>query len=258
MGTGHWRKGALKALAFAAVALGYVLWRHGGTLPASSRFWGLLALVIGPQIVAIVAADYLVRTGHEVVGKLVGFAGLAWLLGGSALLAAKTEALTLTDAERAPFVTTNDRGEQRLRHPTLGFSVLHPGPGFVVEGAQAFRRDAHFYSFVDATAAERLVIGLFKGQGESSASLRKLLETMGRQTDAVGGDAKLPARIVDVETSPGDPPRGVLKIALADGRHFQTAGYGWRAADGTSFAILVAVMARDREAGSEVLASFRP
>ena len=258
MGTALWRRGALKALAFAAVAFGYVLWRHGGTLPASTRFWGLLALVIGPQIVALFVGDYLVRRGREVVGKLVGFAGLAWLLGGGALLGAKAEAATLTNAERAPFVTIDDGGERRLRHPALGFSVLHPGAGFVLEGAQAFRRDAHFYSFVDGAAAERMVIGLFKGQGESSASLRKLLETMGRQTDTLGGDAKSPARVAEVETSPGDPPRGGLKIALGDGRHFQIAGYGWRAADGTPFAILVAVMARAPEAGTEVLASFRP
>ncbi len=254
----EFRKGALKALAPAALGFGYLLWRYGGTLPTSARFWGLLALVVGPEIVGTLASDYLIRTGRVVVGKLVGLAGVVWLIGGCTLLATKTNAATLTDAERVPFVSVEDEGEVRLRHPTLGFSILHPGPGFTPDIAQAFSRDAQFYSFVDPGAAARLVVGLFKDQGESSASLRKLLERMGHDADALSGGAAIPARVVGMEIAPADPPRGSLQIVLGDGRHFRVTAHGWRAPDGTPFAILVAMMARAPEAGADVLASFRP
>jgi hypothetical protein len=258
MPTVDWKRGVLAALAPPAVALGYLLWRHGGALPTSTRFWLLLVLVIGPDIALVLAGDYLQRTGRVAVGKLLAFAGLAWLLGGCALLAAKTSAVTFTDAERAPFVTVEEDGRRWLRHPTLGFSVLHPGPGFSAERSEAFRQDAHFYSFVDPNERERLTIGLFKGQGGSAASLRTLLETMSRQTDTLGGGNGLPARVVDLDAAPTEPPRGALHVVLGDGRHFRAAAYAWRSADGTPFAILVAIMARAPDAGADVLASFRP
>jgi hypothetical protein len=257
MGTVDWRKGALKAIAPAALVLAYLLWRNGGTLPTSPRFWGLLLVIIGPELVGAVAAEHLSRTGRGAAGKLISLASIAWLFGATALLAAKTNAATLTDAERAPFVVDESEGERRLRHPTLGFSILHPGPGFTAERAVAFRPDAEFYSYVDPAAASRLIIGLFKGQGGSSASLRELLESMASQADALGGPARVPARVLDLSTSPTGPPRGVLRIALGDGRLFRTAGYGWRTADGTPFAVLVAVIARAEDASSDVLASFR-
>jgi hypothetical protein len=252
------KRGVFVALAPPAVALGYLLWTNGGTFPTSTRFWALLSLLIAPDIAAALAGEYLRRTGRVVAGKLLAFAGMAWLLGGCALLAAKTNTTTLTDAERAPFVSVDDGGQRWLRHPTLGFSVLHPGPGFQAERAVAFRRDAQFYSFIDPGERERLVIGLFKGQGESSVSLRTLLETMSRQADTLGGGAQAPARVVELETSPGEPPRGVLHLVLGDGRHFRTTAYGWRSPDGTSFATLVAVIAQAPDASADVLASFRP
>jgi hypothetical protein len=258
MGRAEWKKGALTALAPAGLALGYLAWRNGGTLPSSARFWALLLLVIGPEIAGALAGEYLQRTGRGLAGRLVALGGMVWLLGGCALLAAKTDAATLTDAERAPFVSVDDGGERRLRHPTLGFSVLDPGRGFTAERAQAIGPESQFYSFVNPGGAERLVIWLFKGQGDSTSSLRKLLETVSRQSDVLGGDAKVPVRVVELQTSPVEPPRGVLRIALDDGRQFRTTAYGWRAADGTSFAILVAVMARAPDAAADVLASFRP
>jgi hypothetical protein len=199
-----WKKGALKTLAPFGLALGYLLWRNGGTLPASARFWALLFLVVGPDVAGALAGEHLKRTGRVAAGTLVTFAAMAWLFGGIALLAAKTNAATLTDAERAPFVSVDDGGERRLRHPTLGFSILHPGPGFTAERAVAFRPDAQFYSFVAPGAAEaaKLVIGLFRGQGDSSTSSRTLLEAMSRQADTLGGAAKVPARVVELDTSP--------------------------------------------------------
>jgi hypothetical protein len=258
MGKVNWTKLALVALAPAGLALGYAFWRYGATLLASPRFWALLLPTIVTEVGGALAGEYLEQTGRVVIGKLVGLAAIAWLIGGCVLFEAKTSAATLTSIERAPFVTVDDGDRPRLRHPALGFSILHPGPAFIAERTQTFRPDTQFYSFVDPGEAVRLVIGLFKGQGESSSSLRQLLQGLSSQANALGGEAKVPARVVELETSEAEPPRGSLRLVLGDGRLFRTTAYGWRAADGTPFVILLGVIAHTPDAGADVLASFRP
>jgi len=258
MATVNWRQGLAKVLVPAALAFGYLLWRNGGTLPSSIKFWGIIALLILPEMATGLAGHYLEKTGRPGVGKLITFAGLAWLFGGAFFLAPKTQAVTLTDAERAPLVTLDEGNQRRLRHPTLGFSLLHPGPGFVANESNAFRPGAHFYSFTDSEARVRVTVGLFKGQGAASGSLRELLEAMSKNTDALGGRAGIPPRVEKLEVSGDDPPRGALEMVLGDGRFLRTSAYGWRAPDGTPFAIFVTVMAHSYAPGTAVLASFRP
>jgi hypothetical protein len=256
--TVNWRRGLAKVLVPAALALGYVLWRNGGTSHSSIRFWGIIALLFLPEMAAGLAGHYLEQTGRPGVGKLVGFAGLAWLFGGVFFLVTKTQAVTLADAERAPLVTVDENNQRRLRHPTLGFSLLHPGPGFVADDASAIRSSAHFYSFTDSEARVRISVGLFKGEGDTSGSLRDLLEGMSKNMDAVAGPAARPARVEKLEVSGEEPPRGALEMVLGDGRHYRTRAYGWRSPDGAPFAILIAVTAHSYAPGSAVLASFRP
>ena len=47
-------------------------------------------------------------------------------------------------------------------------------------------------------------------------------------------------------------------MVLGDGRFLRTNAHGWRAADGTPYAILMTVMAHSYAPGTAVLASFRP
>lgn len=252
-----WRRGLAKVLVPAALAFGYVLWRNGGTLHSSIRFWGIIALLFLPEIAAGLAGHYLEQTGRPGAGKLIGFAGLAWLFVGCFVLATKTQTVTLADAERAPLVIVDEGKQRRLRHPTLGFSLLHPGPGFVASDSNAFRPSAHFYSFTDSEARVRLTVGLFKGQGDAG-SLHELLEAMSKNTDALGSRTGSPPRVEKLEVSGDEPPRGTLEMLLGDGRYLRTSAYGWRAADGTPYAILVTVMAHSYAPGSAVLTSFRP
>ena len=222
MATVDWRRGLAKVLVPAALAFGYLLWRNGGTLPSSIRFWALIALVFLPEMAAGLAGHYLEQTGRPGAGKLITFAGLAWLFGGGALLATKTQAVTLADAERAPLVTVDEGNQRRLRHPTLGFSLLHPGPGFVAHESSAFRPSAHFYSFTDSEARVRFTVGLFKGKGDGPGSLRDLIEGMSKNTDALGGRAGSPPRVEKLEVSGDEPPRGTLEMVLGDGRLLRT------------------------------------
>jgi hypothetical protein len=253
-----WRRGLAKVLVPAVLAFGYLLWRDGGTLPSSIKFWGLVMLVFLPEMAAGLTGHYLEQTGRSGAGKLVGFAGLAWLFVGCVVLATKTQAVTMAAAERAPLVIVDEGNQRRLRHPTLGFSLLHPGPGFVASDSNAFGRSAHFYSFIDSEARIRLTVGLFKGKGDAAGSLRGLLEGMSKNTDALGGRAAHPPRVEKLEVSGDEAPRGALEMVLGDGRHLRTSTYGWRAADGTPYAILVTVTAQSYAPGGAVLASFRP
>jgi hypothetical protein len=166
--------------------------------------------------------------------------------------------VSFTDDERVPFVTVKRKGEYRLLHPTLGFSILHPGRGFVATGSQAFRPDAQFYSFVDEAAREALLIGLFKGQGETPASLRKLVEEMGRQAGALGGNAGTPVRVVQLDVPDGDPPRGELHAIIGEDRHYRLSAYGWAREGGAPLAVLIAVMSPAADAHADVRASFQP
>ena len=257
MATVNWPRGLAKVLVPALFAFGYLLWSNGGTLPGSIKFWGIIALLILPEMATGLAGHYLEQTGRPGVGKLITFAGLAWLFGAGFFLASKAQAVTLTYAERAPLVTVDEGHQRRLRHPTLGFSLLHPGPGFVESDPNASRPSAHFYSFTDSEARVRVTVGIFKGEGDAR-SLRGLLEGMSKNTDALGGRAGTPPRVEKLEVSGDEPPRGALEMVLGDGRFLRTNAYGWRAPDGTPFAIVVTVMAHSYAPGSAVLASFRP
>ena len=164
MATVNWPRGLAKVLVLALFAFGYLLWSNGGTLPGSIKFWGIIALLILPEMATGLAGHYLEQTGRPGVGKLITFAGLAWLFGAGFFLASKAREVTLTYAERAPLVTVDDGHQRRLRHPTLGFSLLHPGPGFVEGDPNASRPSAHFYSFTDAEARVRVTVGISRAR----------------------------------------------------------------------------------------------
>lgn len=256
-GAVDWKRGLAKVLLPTAVAVGIAV-RNVGPLLGTVRFWGMLALIVAPEIAAGVASNYLRQSGRQALATLLAGAGIAWLVGGVALLTRHNDAVALTDAERAAFVTVEEGGQRRLRHPALGFSFLDPGPGFEATSSRAFRADAQFYSFADRERGIGLTIGLFKGQGDSPTSLRTLLESMSGQASALGGPGKVSTQIVELETPPDDPPRGDLHVVLGDGRHYRLQGYGWRSPDGTPFAILIAAMAHAPNAAADVLSSFRP
>jgi len=251
-----WRKELPKILVPPALAVGFAVWR-GGAFLSSAWAWGILALILVPEIGAGFASAYLRGAGRQMTATLVAGVGFVWLFGGVGWLTMHNRAVAMTAAERADFVTVEEGGRRRLRHPGLGFSFVDSKGGFERMGSQAFRSDAHFYAFVDRGQQIGLTIGLFKGQGDSPASLRELLETMRREASALGGAAKTPTTVVELNTA-DDPPRGDMHVMLGDGRHYRLKAYGWRSPDGAPFAILIGALADAPDAASDVLASFSP
>jgi len=253
------KRALLVALAPAALIVGYFAWQNHGRPPGNLvRFWPV-ALLVGIEAPTAFIASYLSQTGRRAAAGIVTLAGGLAFFGVGEYFRVKTEAVTLTDGERMSLVAVEEGGRLRLKHPTLGFSILHPGSGFVDQGGQAFRANAQFYSFVDRSSDAGLFVGLFKGNGDSPASLRELLEAMADHLRDSSGTPGSRVRLVDLETPATEPPRGTLHAIIGDHRHYRIEGHGWKPPDGEpSFAILIAVMAPTAEAYADVLASFRP
>src|SRR6185369_3883666 len=146
-----------------------------------------------------------------------------------------------TAEERAPFAEVDRGGERRLSHPTLGFSILHPGPGFVATGSQAFRADAQFYAFADQAAGESLTVGVFKGQGQSPWSLRKLVDQMGAHASTLAGGSGARVQVVAMDVPDADPPRGEMHAIIGKNRHFRLRAYGWDRRGQPPVAVIVAI-----------------
>ena len=252
-----WKRPLIYALVVAGLIIAYAAWgAHGHGY--GRRFWLLIAPLVVVAGGGTFAGSYLSQTGRRRAAVLVTLVTLATYLGISEIFRAKTAAATLTDAERAALVSIDEGGQRRLKHPTLGFSILHPGAAFIDGGAQAYRANAQFYSYFDPSSDAALFVGLFKDQGDSPDSLRELLTSISGQLGDLSGGTGASVHLVSLETPDTDPPRGTLHATVGDRRHYRIQAHGWKPDGHTPFAILIAVMAPTADAYGDVLASFRP
>ena len=117
------------------------------------------------ELVLALATSWLAQKGREGLSRLIRGGVTIAVLGGAWWFARRTSA-AFTNEERAPLArASSEHGEPRLRHPALGFSILHPGPGFVLPASQAYRADAQFYVFTDEAGVEAVTLALFKRVG---------------------------------------------------------------------------------------------
>jgi hypothetical protein len=250
-----WWRALAAALGLPVVVLGYLLLTQSSGRPASLlKAWGPVAAI---WAVTAFPISYLSQTGRKAASTLLSVLVIAGLFGVSEFFKVKTEERTFTSDERAGLVAVDDGGERRLRHPTLGFSLLHPGPGFAPTIDQPFRASGHFYAFDDPARGERLAVAVFKGQGESIASLTSLVETM--RGELVRGEAS------GFESSPSAvlPADGALRsVTLSshfkNGREARLRAYGLDVPARGPFAVLIMVVAAEPDRFSDLLASLRP
>jgi hypothetical protein len=176
----NWRRGLGPSLALIAATVGYAAWiGRANSGHQAIRFWAIVAVFVLGEVVLALATSYLAQTGREGLSRFIRGGVTIAFLGGAFWFGDRVSGTVFTNEERAPFVAVDRNGERRLLHPALGFSILHPGPGFVPSASQAYRANAHFYVFTDQAGGEALTVGLFKGFGGSSASLRDLIEEDG-------------------------------------------------------------------------------
>lgn len=255
----NWRRGLGPSLLLIAATIGYAAWisrAHSSHHPI--RFWAIVAVFVLGELVLALVTSYLAQNGREGLSRLIRGGVTIAFLGGVLWFGDRVSSTVFTNEERAPFVAVDRNGERRLLHPALGFSILHPGPGFVPSASQAYRANAHFYVFTDPQGGEALNVGLFKGFGGSSASLRELIEEMGKEAGALAGKTGAPVRVVRLEAPDADPPRAELHAIIGEGRHYRLSGYGWKRPGQAPIAVLIAVLSAGADAHSDVLASFQP
>jgi hypothetical protein len=260
MGAGfNWRRGLGPSLLLIAATVGYAAWIGRANSGAQAiRFWAIVAVFVLGELVLALATSYLAQNGREGLSRLLRGGVTIAFLGGVLWFGNRVSSTVFTNEERVAFVAVDRNGERRLLHPALGFSILHPGPGFVPSGSQAYRANAHFYAFTDQQAGEALTVGLFKGFGGSSASLRDLIEEMGKQAGALAGKTGASVRVVRLDAPEADPPRAELDAIIGEGRHYRMSGYGWKRPGQSPIAVILAVMSPEADAHSDVLASFQP
>ena len=97
---------------------------------------------------------------------IAGFAALV-ALGIGARFMRPDPLPTLTKADRAPLLDTVAAGRRVLKHPTLGFTFLHPGDAFseAPELVAALRKSqpdpkVHFYALGNAEQTAQIIIGI--------------------------------------------------------------------------------------------------
>jgi hypothetical protein len=255
----NWRRGLGPSLALIAATVGYAAWiGRANSGHQAIRFWAIVAVFVLGEVVLALATSYLAQTGREGLSRFIRGGVTIAFLGGAFWFGDRVSGTVFTNEERAPFVAVDRNGERRLLHPALGFSILHPGPGFVPSASQAYRANAHFYVFTDQAGGEALTVGLFKGFGGSSASLRDLIEEMGKQAGALAGKTGAPVRVVRLEAPEAEPPHAELHAIIGEGRHLRMSGYGWKRPGQAPIAVLIAVTSSEADAHSDVLASFQP
>jgi len=255
----NWRRGLGPSLAVIAATIAYAAWiGRGHSSHQAVRFWGVVALVVAGELVLGLGTSYLAQTGRDGLSRLIGGGVSIALLGGAWWYGQRPQSTAFTAEERAALVAVDRNGERRLLHPALGFTILHPGPGFVPAGSQAFKANAHFYTFTNQGEGELLAIGLFKGFGGSSDSLRGLVQDMGKQAEALAGPTRAPVRVVELEVPDDDPPHAEMHAIIGESRHYRLSGYGWKRPGQAPIAVLISVMSRDEDALADVLDSFQP
>ncbi len=122
---------------------------------------------------------------------LAGGAGGLWRT-----LDHRDEALDLTAADRAPLVDETVNGRHQLRHPTFGFSFLHPGPDFapsaaLTAGMAKSNSDPHtiFYAYADSAMTTNLVLAVTGADVQSRERLQAELAGFERTFGASSGAA---------------------------------------------------------------------
>jgi hypothetical protein len=175
----------------------------------------------------------------------------------------KRQNKALTEAEKAPLVVVVEGGQQRLRHPAFGFSILHPGPGFkespeLLQQAGLKRDpDTQTYGFLEADTHSALIIAVMKGMGGTQAKLSEHLEGVLRGLEgSLSGNAE--TKVLKKEVV-WDARRHVanLSVAVGSGLRIDVAAYSVERPGELPLIVNVMVTAPPSDRFAGLLASFR-
>lgn len=175
----------------------------------------------------------------------------------------KRQSKALTEAEKAPLAVVDEGGQQRLRHPAFGFSILHPGPGFK-ESPELVQRtglkgdpDTQTYGFLEADTHCALIIAVMKGMGGTKAKLSEHLDGVLRGLEgSLAGQAQ--TKVLKKEVA-WDANRHVanLSVAVGDQLRIDVAAYSVERPGELPLIVNVMVTAPPSDRFAGLLKSFR-
>jgi hypothetical protein len=206
-----------------------------------------------------IGISYLAQTGRKQVAlwTSVGLVGLVGLLLGLAIsLAPKS----LQASDREPLFEVQVAGKARLRHPTLGFSVLRPPPSYVSQpqlatmlgGFAGNDPSAVYYVYAETPPNGAVVIGVMANTGSSRNDFQDAIHGIHR-----GITTSAPMAQFLREEITGDDDHLIAHVhVVTDQAHVRIEAH---AIQGRSPAIAtVMVVDPDGTALTDVLESFAP
>jgi hypothetical protein len=164
-------------------------------------------------------------------------------------------------------VVVEEGGQRRLRHPTLGFSLLHPGPRFTDApdlaaemngGALKDDPATVTYGFKEPDTQAALVVQVMNGMGGTREKLASHLDGIQKglgKSAAAAADLHWLAKDVV-----WDDQRhvGRLSASLANDVRVQLAAYSVERPGREPFVVNLFLMTQQPERFADLLASFRP
>lgn len=209
---------------------------------------------------ASVGASYLVQIGRKrtAIALAAGFVALVV----AAVIAVWPEGhRKLPAGFRAPLMETSDGGQRRLEQPALGFSIRHPGEGFVEKPDYAARAaaasrdpDTLFYAYARTEPTAILLVTLTADVSTTRASLEQFL-------DGIDHGVRESAR---KQLGSAAPPALARDVVWTDRRHEASlsgavgdVGYRVRVFARPRFTLAVMVMSSDPAALAPVLDDVR-
>ena len=179
---------------------------------------------------------------------------------------------SLPEEDRVPLETVEIEGVRRLRHPTLGFSLLHPGEDYFDERVAALNRDNELravaggrdwtqsYVYTKKAGGTALIVSILNGIGVTE----KQMQEVGALTEEgyVRGMRNLMGANVKVEHLKDevvwDANRHEASRYFTVGDlHCRTRAHAIRAVDHPPFVVLLMLTSREPTELEEVLESFR-
>jgi hypothetical protein len=222
----------------------------------------------GVALLAGLGVSYLVQTGRR-KGALLAGLGLVALIGVVVgLLVTRPHPSPLRAADRALLVEAELGGEHRLRHPTLGFSILRPPPGYVASpqmagamGSIADDPGAVIYAYAEDPPQAGLVVSVLNNDGGSRHDVQAFIDGVQRGLESsarsqLGSSAQVQVIRRDV-TGDDAHPEAHLHAVVA-GVHTQVNAYGLHLPERPPMLVAVMVISPDETTLADVLASFRP
>jgi hypothetical protein len=221
---------------------------------------------------AVFAASWLDQTGRRRAAMAVA-GGFVLLVGGGLaavlLIPARGShsSRPLAAADRAPLAVVDEGGQRRLRHPTLGFSLLHPGPRFADAPDLAAQMNGGAlkddpatvtYGFREPDTQAALVVQVMNGMGGTREKLTSHIDGL---QSGLGKSAAASAdlRWLDKGITWDDQRHvGRLSASLAGQMRIELAAYSVERPGREPFIVNLFLMTRQPERFADLLASFRP